>query len=86
MSSEELEAAIRAVDVQYGLGSGFLLHLYTEDDWSFVIKTHALIEAAVSQLLTHHVGGRDTVRDVTEGLQLTLTMVSEPAEPREGTA
>lgn len=30
---------------------GFLEHLEEEDDWSFVIKAHALIEAAVTQMV-----------------------------------
>jgi len=35
-----------------GLRSGFLTNLRNEDDWSFIIKAHALIEAAVSTMLT----------------------------------
>jgi hypothetical protein len=34
-----------------GLPSGFLMDLLEDDDWSFVIKLHALFEAAVSHLL-----------------------------------
>lgn len=33
------------------LPNGFLMSLRREDDWSFVIKVHALIEAAVTHLL-----------------------------------
>jgi hypothetical protein len=33
-----------------GLEKGFFRKLLTEDDWSFVIKTHALIEAALTRL------------------------------------
>jgi len=36
--------------------SGFLLDLLKEDDWTFVIKGHAMIEAAVTQLLIEHLG------------------------------
>jgi hypothetical protein len=78
VSTEELENAIRAVDIQYNLGGGFLLHLYQEDDWSFVIKAHALIEAAVSQLLTQHVG--DTrLSEVFERLELSNTQTGRLA-------
>lgn len=38
------------------LPRGFCESLIAEDDWSFVIKTHALFEAALSQLLSHHLG------------------------------
>jgi hypothetical protein len=75
---EDLENAIRAVDVQYNLGGGFLVDLYQEDDWSFVIKGHALIEAAVSQLLTQHVG--DTrLSGVFERLDLSNTQTGRLA-------
>jgi hypothetical protein len=43
----ELEGAI-------GLPSGFFESLYAEDDWSFVVKLHALIEAAVTHLLVEY--------------------------------
>ena len=78
MSTEELENAIRAVDIQYNLGGGFLLHLYQEDDWSFVIKAHALIEAAVSQLLTQHVGD-SRLSGVFERLELSNTQTGRLA-------
>ncbi len=35
-----------------GLPKGFYHKLLKEDDWSFVVKTHALIEAAVTHLLS----------------------------------
>lgn len=34
-----------------GLEKGFFRKLLTEDDWSFVIKTHALIESALTRLI-----------------------------------
>lgn len=44
------------LEQKLGLQSGFFESLDGEDenDWSFVIKVHALIEAAVSHLLTEH--------------------------------
>ena len=38
------------------LRRGFLPALAEEDDWSFIIKAHALLEAGVSQLLVHELG------------------------------
>lgn len=34
----------------------FLLDLLKEDDWTFVIKSHALIETAVTEMLVQHLG------------------------------
>lgn len=36
-----------------GLPEDFVIRLLEEDDWSFVIKGHAVIEAAVTHLLIH---------------------------------
>jgi DNA-binding MltR family transcriptional regulator len=41
---------------EFELPKDFLLKLVDEDDWSFIIKCHALLEAAVSQLITHNIG------------------------------
>lgn len=32
------------------------MDLLEEDDWSFVVKTHALLEAGMAQLITHALG------------------------------
>jgi DNA-binding MltR family transcriptional regulator len=48
----------------------FLAGIVEGDDWSFVIKAHALIEAAVTGLLTT-VLGDDRIRDVLERLPLS---------------
>lgn len=34
----------------------FLCNLLAEDDWSFIIKSHALLEAAVTQMLVEYLG------------------------------
>jgi uncharacterized protein YutE (UPF0331/DUF86 family) len=34
----------------------FMEDLVDDDDWSFVIKSHALIEASITQMLTEHSG------------------------------
>lgn len=48
---DTIEGSVRMLEAAVGLPSGFLERLKEEDDWSFIIKTHALIEAAVSHLL-----------------------------------
>jgi hypothetical protein len=50
-------ADVAALEVDIGLPGGFFFRLLQEgDDWSFVIKTHALVEAAVSHLLAEVLG------------------------------
>jgi hypothetical protein len=57
---ETQERPIADIEHQLGLPTGFLLHLYThEDDWSFVIKSHAFLEAALTHLLADHLGKED---------------------------
>lgn len=62
ISSEEAPAAlaqmfrIERLESDLRLPSGFFGKLVYDDDWSFVIKLHALIEAAITHLLTMHFG------------------------------
>lgn len=37
-----------------GLSKVFIGQLYKEDDWSFVVKGHALMESAISYMLSRH--------------------------------
>jgi len=48
-STDELESSI-------GLPSGFLDRLLEEDDWSFIVKAHAMIESSASKALTDVTG------------------------------
>ncbi len=54
--TEEMLSAIAELEERANLKSGFYSGLLTEDDWSFVIKIHALYEAAVSHLLVYAIG------------------------------
>ena len=56
MTKHFLAELVPALEKELGLETGFFASLDGDDesDWSFVIKTHALIEAAVSHLLTEH--------------------------------
>lgn len=55
---------------ELGLPVGFYVNLLVkEDDWSFVIKLHALVEAAVSHLLATNCG--DKLLDVFVRLELS---------------
>lgn len=46
----------KVIEGRLSVPKGFFVKLLNEDDWSFIIKLHALIEGAVSCLLTKSVG------------------------------
>jgi hypothetical protein len=54
---------IAAFEREQSLPDGFLNEMHQEDDWSFIVKLHALIEAGVTQILINHFG--DTRLDDT---------------------
>ncbi len=57
---ETHERPIAEIENQLRLPTGFLRGLYDhEDDWSFVIKSHAFLEAALTHLLVEHLGTED---------------------------
>jgi hypothetical protein len=64
-----MDEAVRAVEVQLGIHVGFLDRLLHEDDWSFVVKAHALIDAAVSFLVTRALN-EPALSDVISRLRL----------------
>ncbi len=45
---------IKELEISLGISIGFFNDLLNEEDWSFVIKLHALIEAATTHLLIEH--------------------------------
>jgi len=47
---------VQKLEVDLGITPGFFQALLDEGDWSFLIKTHALLEAAVSHLISTAVG------------------------------
>jgi hypothetical protein len=57
MPMQSLADLVPVLEVKLGLDPGFFESLDGDDenDWSFVIKVHALIEASISHLLTEHV-------------------------------
>ena len=54
--AHHLSDYVPRLEAKLGVSSGFFNSLDDDDenDWSFVIKLHALVEAAVSHLLTEH--------------------------------
>ena len=47
---------VRDVSAELALPPDFLSNLLHEDDWSFVVKSHALVEGAVTHLLVESTG------------------------------
>ncbi|MFM0115660.1 hypothetical protein [Paraburkholderia nemoris] len=62
IDADSPEAAVQRLHAALGLPSGFFASLLKEDDWSFVIKLHALIESALAHVVAHRLG--DEVADV----------------------
>lgn len=56
MNSPPLDTLVPLLESKLGISPGFFQSLDGEsgNDWSFIIKVHALIEAAISHLLTEH--------------------------------
>lgn len=50
------ESAVRMLESELGLPERFFDTLVKEDDWSFVIKLHALFESALSFVVGHRLG------------------------------
>lgn len=69
---ESLLKAIRQIENAVGVKPGFFVRLLKEDDWSFVIKLHALIEAAVTHLLVV-AAGDERLTDLYARLDLSDT-------------
>ena len=70
MDIENLEDSLGRLERDCDLPSGFCLGLLRESDWSFVIKLHALLETAVSQLLIYSLA-RKELADVFASLEMS---------------
>ena len=70
MSVDTVVGSVPALEKELSLPEGFFNSLKDEDDWSFIIKIHALIEAAVSCLLTQKFG-HDELLPIFSRLELS---------------
>jgi hypothetical protein len=70
MEIEKLDDSLARLERDCDLPSGFCLALLHESDWSFIIKLHALLETAVSQLLVQSLGRRE-LADVFARLEMS---------------
>jgi hypothetical protein len=67
---DTIKGSVQLIEKEVGVRSGFLESLREGDDWSFVIKTHALLEAAVSNLICKTLG-RDELAEVFSHVELS---------------
>jgi hypothetical protein len=67
---DDLHGHVRAIERELNVPVGFLEKLIEEaDDWSFIIKLHALLDAAVTHLITFEIG-REALRDTFAAMQM----------------
>jgi hypothetical protein len=78
MDVESLEDSLGRLERDCDLPNGFCLTLLNESDWSFVIKLHALLETAVSQLLVNALA-RKELADVFASLEMSNTKTGKLA-------
>ena len=78
MNIDNLEDSLGRLERDCGLPIGFCLALLRESDWSFVIKLHALLETAVSQLLVNALA-RKELADVFASLEMSNTKTGKLA-------
>lgn len=65
-----LAESVAELEEKVGAPEGFFGKLLGEDDWSFIIKLHALFEAACTHLLLYHFG-EPALADVIGRLELS---------------
>ncbi len=61
---------ILAIEEAFDLPPGFVVSLKDENDWSLIIKSHALIESACSEMLCHHFGKYE-LTDIFSNLEMS---------------
>lgn len=66
----KVDAGILELEAKIGVRENFFKDLLAEDDWSFVIKLHALFEAACTHLLLFHFKEPD-LTDIFARLELS---------------
>lgn len=72
------QQAAQALEEELSIPAGFLQAIYKEDDWSFVIKGHAFLEAATTHFLTSLAGDKK-LEKVFSNLELSNTKTGKLA-------
>jgi hypothetical protein len=69
------------VEHRLGLPTGFCERLFAEDDWSFIIKLHALCEAVITTALTSAFGNPD-LEPIFSRLEMSQRQIGKAAFAR----
>jgi len=72
------DESLRELELDLGLPKGFCNKLLEEDDWSFVIKLHALLESALSELITRALQ-RKQLSDIFSRIEMSNTKTGKLA-------
>src|SRR5262249_17331830 len=67
--SDATRVALSKLETDLGLPPGFCEGLHEEDDWSLIIKLHALFESVVTQMLASHLG-QEALLDVFDKIEM----------------
>jgi len=76
--SDLFDEAIHEIEKEIKVPEGFFKGLLNEDDWSFIIKIHALIEAVISFLLVKSLS-KPKLKNVISFLELSNTRTGKLA-------
>jgi hypothetical protein len=72
------EEVLESLEKDLGLPRGFCFRLGHEDDWSFVVKLHALIESAASDFITRALG-RKELADIFSRIEISKPQTGKVA-------
>jgi hypothetical protein len=74
-----LSEIIADLERELNIPSGFFISLRKEEsDWAFIVKLHALFEAAITYLLVHYFG-EDKIESILSRLQMSDMKVGKMA-------
>ncbi len=68
--TDNLKISVYNMEKELNITQGFLYNLKDQDDWSFVIKAHSLLEGSVSQLLSQ-VMGNENFNEIFSQMELS---------------
>ena len=72
------EEVLESLEKDLGLPRGFCFRLRHEDDWSFVVKLHALTESAASDFITRALG-RKELADIFSRIEISKPQTGKVA-------
>ena len=61
---------LAALEDAFGIPEGYIDNLKNEDDWSLIIKSHALLESATANLLCHYFAKHELI-DVFASMEMS---------------